>query len=88
MGGVLKLSELRDRDVVNLADGRRVGVIGDLEIDPQSGQITAVVVPGAARFFGLLGTDGSCTIPWGDIVTIGEDVILVKQAGASPARRG
>lgn len=83
---MLKLSDLRERDIVNVADGRRIGVVGDLEIDVESGRITAVVVPGAARFLGLFGSEGDYRIPWTDIVTIGEDVILVKHAG--PERRG
>ena len=78
---MVKLSDLRERDIVNVADGRRIGMLGDLEIDPRSGQILAVVVPGAARLFGLLGSDGQCRIPWADIVTIGEDVILVRGTG-------
>lgn len=85
---MLKLSDLRERDVVNVADGRRIGAVGDVEIDVQTGRITAVVVPGAARFLGLFGTDGDYHIPWSDIVTIGEDVILVNHAGPAPQRRG
>ena len=85
---MLKLSDLRERDVVNVADGRRIGVVGDLEIDVETGRITALVVPGAARFLGMFGSEGDYHIPWGDIVTIGQDVILVKHAGPAPARRG
>jgi YlmC/YmxH family sporulation protein len=77
---VVRLSELRERDVVDVRDGRRVGAVGDLEIDPAAGQVLALVVPGAAKLLGLLGSEGECVIPWGDIVTIGQDVILVRQA--------
>ena len=77
---MVRLSDLRERDIVNMADGRRIGALGDLEIDPASGRIAAVLVPGAAKFFGLFGSEGDCRIPWSDIVTIGEDVILVRSA--------
>jgi len=80
---MVKLSDLRELDIVSVVDGRRLGVLGDLEIDPEGGRIAAVIVPGAAKLFGLLGTAGECRIPWSDIVTIGADVILVRQAGAS-----
>ncbi len=85
---MIKLSDLRERDIVNVADGRRIGVVGDLEIDPDTGRITAMVVPGAARLFGLLGSEGDCHIPWDDIVTIGEDVILVRHGGAGGGGHG
>jgi YlmC/YmxH family sporulation protein len=83
---VVRLSDLRERDVVDVRDGRRLGAVSDLEIDPAAGQVVALVVPGAARLLGLFGSDGECVIPWGDIVTIGHDVILVRQA--APGRSG
>lgn len=75
---MVKLSALRERDIVNVVDGRRMGILGDLEIDAESGRIAAVVVPGASKLFGLLGSEGDYRIPWADIVTIGPDVILVR----------
>jgi YlmC/YmxH family sporulation protein len=82
---MVRLSELKERDVVDVADGRRLGTVGDLEIDTESGQVTALLVPGAPRLLGLLGSEGELRIPWSAIVTIGADVILVRSA--EPARR-
>jgi YlmC/YmxH family sporulation protein len=73
----MKISDLRVRDVINIADGRRLGLICDVELDLQHGRITALVVPGPARFFGLFGRERDYVIAWDDIVKIGEDVILV-----------
>ena len=84
---MVRLSDLRERDVVSLNDGRRIGAVGDLELDPDTGQVLALIIPGPARMLGLLGSaEGDARIAWADIVTIGEDVILVKQAG--PRVRG
>jgi YlmC/YmxH family sporulation protein len=83
---MVRLSDLRERDVVDVRDGRRVGAVSDIEIDPAGGQVVALVVPGPARLLGLLGSDGEAVIAWGDIVTIGEDVILVKQTGGAAPR--
>jgi YlmC/YmxH family sporulation protein len=80
VGEVMKFSELRVRDVINIADGRRLGLICDLELDVQAGRVCALIVPGPARFFGLFGRERDYVIAWDDIVKIGEDVILVDVA--------
>jgi YlmC/YmxH family sporulation protein len=74
----IRVSELRQKDVVNVADGRRLGLIGDLELDLETGRVTALVIAGTARFLGLLGRDRDTVIPWPAIVKIGQDVILVR----------
>ncbi len=72
-----KTSELRVREVVNVLDGKRLGLASDLEIDLESGRITAIVVPKAMRFMGFLGKEQEYIIPWNNIKKIGVDVILV-----------
>lgn len=75
---VMKSSDLRIRDVVNITDGRRLGVMSDIEVDLETGRVTAIIVPGASRMFGLLGRDSDYVIPWENIRKIGPDVILVE----------
>jgi len=75
---LVRISDLRLRDVVNIVDGRRLGVIADLEIDLENGRIRALVVPGPSSFWGLFGKDSDYVIPWERIKKIGEDVILVE----------
>lgn len=90
VGGLLRLSDLRLRDVINIVDGRRLGYIEDLEIDDRDGQIVALIVPGPPRLFGLLGRDRDLVVPWDRVLKIGEDVILVELRGLaswSPGRR-
>ena len=73
-----KTSELREREVVNLLDGRRLGLASDLEIDAESGKIRAIVVPGPGKFLWLFGKSEDFVIPWESIRKIGVDVILVE----------
>ena len=80
---MVKLSELRERDIVEVASGRRLGAVGDLEIDADTGAVVALLVPGTPRFLGLFGAEDGCRIPWTDLVTIGEDVILVRRPGST-----
>lgn len=75
---MIKVSELQSKDVVNISDGKRLGMIGDLDIDLENGMIRAIVVPGAGRFFGLFGSSQEYVIPWNQIVKIGTDVVLVE----------
>ena len=74
----MRLSDLRFRDVVTVADGRRLGFISDWEIDAATGRVLAIVVPGSPRALGILGREPDYVIPWEKVKKIGEDVILVE----------
>jgi YlmC/YmxH family sporulation protein len=81
---MLKTSELRMKDVINVVDGRRLGLIGDLELDLEKGCVRSIVVPGVTRFLGLFGRDRDTVIDWDQIKKIGQDVILVEMSGYDP----
>ncbi len=66
---------LREKEVINLCDGRRLGFVCDLELC--DGRITAIVVPGEGALFGF-GRCARIVIPWERIETIGSDAILVR----------
>ena len=70
--------ELRDKEVISITDGCRFGYVCDLELELESGQIMALVVPGRPRFLGLFGIRESIVIPWKDVCRIGTDLILVE----------
>ncbi len=74
-------STLRDKEIICVQDGRRLGYVCDLELDPITGKICALIVPGSASLFSLA-KRGRCCIPWENIVRIGDDIILV--SGAFP----
>ena len=74
---MIKTSDLKVKEVVNIVDGRRLGAITDIEIDIDSGRLTAIVVPGPGRFLGLFGRNDDIVIPWDKISKIGIDCILV-----------
>lgn len=79
-----RIAELRYKEVISVADGSRFGYVGDMEVDLDSGQVRALVVPGRRRFFGLLGREEDRYIPWNCVRRFGEDIILVED---EPARR-
>ena len=71
-------SELKCREVINICTGERYGTVSDLEFDPCSGEVLAIVVPGTTRMFGLLKGRDAMAIPFSKIKKLGEDVILVE----------
>lgn len=70
------VNDLRDKDVVNINDGRKLGCVTDVDIDICSGRLVAIMVPGATRGF-FFGRCEEIRIPWEKIVRIGNDTILV-----------
>lgn len=84
--GATKASELR-KEVIDIESGRRLGELIDVEIDEETGRITAIVVPGENKLFGLIGGAGDVVIPWAQIRKIGPDCILVQVASQPPTTR-
>lgn len=72
-----RMTEFKNRDVISIRDGSRIGLLGDLEIDVTAAAVCALVVYGRPKLFGLLGHEEDCVIPWSAVATIGEDTILV-----------
>lgn len=72
-----RMGDLRNKEVINVKDGTRIGFVCDVEIDTHTAALTAVVVYGRLRLFGILGRESDFVIPWQDIVLIGDDTVLV-----------
>ena len=72
---------LQSREVVDVDTGERLGFVTDVELESDSGRVTALVVPGPFRFASLLHQNGAVVIPWTDVELIGKDVILVHRSG-------
>ena len=76
-----RLAQLRYKEVININDGTRLGYVGDVELLPEEGRATALIVPGPPRFFGLFGRSEEYYIPWECIRRMGDDIILVEVDG-------
>ena len=83
-----RVSELRYKEMINVTDGSRYGYVGDAEVDLETGQVRALVVPGRLRLFGLLGREEDTVVPWEAVRRIGADIILVQgEVECRPPRR-
>jgi len=74
---VCSLSDLKNKEVINLKNGAKLGYVDDAEINTTEATILALIVYGRPRFFGLFGRDDDIIIKCKDIALIGEDTILV-----------
>ena len=81
-----RVADLRCKEIINVADGRRFGYVGDVELDLESGRIRALVVPGRLRLFGLLGREEDQVFPWETVRRFGEDIILVEREESAGGR--
>ena len=74
---MVKASDFRQKEVINIYDGKRLGYVCDVDIDMVKGVLNAIIVPGNGKVLGLFGKDDDYVIPWNKIKTIGDDIILV-----------
>ncbi len=70
-------SDLKQREVINCKDCKRLGFVTDLVFDACSGQVEALIVPGPGKLFGCFCPATEYVIGFCHIVKIGPDIILV-----------
>ena len=69
--------QLQERQVVNIADGKCLGNLKDIELNIWTGRIESLVLPAINGFWNRLQNSGELVISWDKVVRIGVDVILV-----------
>lgn len=74
----IRIADLKNKQVVCIKNGGVLGFIYDVELDTESGRLTAIIIPGRPRFFGIFGHDEDIVIPWSDIEVMGQETVLVK----------
>ena len=72
-------AQLRDKELINLCDGMRLGYAEDFEFDLNDGRILALLLIDR-RGIVHWGKCETLRIPWEKIECIGEDTILVKMS--------
>lgn len=70
------MRELECLNVVNLCDGKILGTICDMEIEPNCGKITAIYITSGKGI--LFGNGENIKICWEQIKCIGEDTVLIE----------
>lgn len=80
---MISTQDIRDKEVINIFDGKSMGFVDDMEIDLQKGTVEGIVVPAARRMFSFFGREEDIVIRWKDVRRIGDDVVLVDIPGVN-----
>ena len=78
----IKFTQMQCKEVICMADGRRLGYVSDVQVELPEGRICALLVCGPGKIMGAFGAHDQFCIPWNCIRKIGPDIVLVE---ADPA---
>lgn len=76
---ICSLENMRNKEVIDVQTGERLGYIDDVKMNLETAGIVALIIYGRDRFFGLLGKEDDIIIPCSEIEVIGHDVLLIKR---------
>lgn len=75
----MRLSELGGKEIINLYNGERLGVISnsDLVFDESSGKIIYLIIPKKRTPLFVFGSRAKAEVSWDSIKKIGPDIIII-----------
>lgn len=71
----MRMSDLQNKKIININDGKEIGIIIDITIDNEGKIINFIVEKN--KFLSIVSTSKEVIVKWDEINKIGEDVILV-----------
>lgn len=71
------ITDLCEKEIINLKDGVKLGSVNDVEIDTCSGKLVAIIICGRSKFLSFGNKEADFRICWDQIEVIGDDTILV-----------
>ena len=71
------ITELGEKNVIEIGTGNFLGKVGDVEFDTETGAITCLVIYGKQKMLGFGKSEGDIRFSWKDISVIGDDAILI-----------
>ena len=73
----MRLSEIQNKDVVDISTGQRIGNVIDIDVNYENGNIIKIIIYDKKSFINIFKSDNEISISWEQIKKIGEDVILI-----------
>ena len=75
----MRLSQLTGKEVLDLGDGARLGVVEECELtfDEASGKIATLLLPKKNSLLNIFSDSRVIQIPWQAIRRVGDEVIIV-----------
>lgn len=75
---MLNTDKLKNKEVINIFDGKSLGFVSDIEVNLAEGKIAGIIIPTERRLFRWFGNnEDDFIIKWESVKTVGDDVILV-----------
>lgn len=76
----MRLNSLAGKEIINLYDGARLGMVGDSEllIDIDSGRVDSIIVPANGALMSFFYKQKDLVIPWRAVKKVGNEVIIVE----------
>ena len=81
------LSEIRNKEIINIKNGARLGYIDDVKFETETASIKSFIIYGRTRFFGFLGKEDDLVITCDEIKVVGVDTILISVNDTSFTKR-
>ncbi|MCG9967753.1 YlmC/YmxH family sporulation protein [Pelotomaculum terephthalicicum JT] len=83
----MRLGELVGKEIVNIYNGARLGVVdeSDMDIDIDTGEIRSIILPRKNNIINLWIDKPKLIIPWEAVRKIGAEVIIVELDQTNPA---
>jgi YlmC/YmxH family sporulation protein len=75
----MRLSDLQNKDVVDILTGEKVGNVIDVEISNDTGNILKMIIHDKKGLINMLRGGDEVSITWSQIKKIGTDVILISR---------
>ena len=72
----MRLSDLQNKDIINVIDGKKIGIIIDITIN-EDGTLSSLIVEKTKSLLSRFSSSSELEIKWKQITKIGSDVILV-----------
>ena len=72
----MNLSDLQNKDIINIIDGKKIGNIIDARFNPTNGVIEKLILSPSKSLFSI--KNSTLEISFNKIKKIGEDVILIE----------
>lgn len=73
----LPLSQIRQMEVIDISEGKRLGFISDIVFDDDIKRIEYIVIPPQNNLFSIFRKKDEMFIKWEQIKVIGIDIILI-----------
>jgi len=74
----MRLSDIQNKDIINVLDGKKIGNIIDVRLDSSNGNVQGIILETKGFMNKFVSNGNETEIVWSQIKKIGEDVILVE----------